>query len=47
MGTLMEAENMSLEITPAAMICGKGLAITGSIWFNDIFVTLIKWLLGE
>ena len=43
----MESETTTMNVVPAATVCGKGLAIAASIWFNDIFVTLLEWLLGE
>ena len=42
----MDAENIPLDAA-AASICGKGLAIAASIWFNDVFVDLLVLLLGE
>ena len=42
----MESDTTTMDLVPAAMICGKGLAIASSIWLNDIFVVLLEWLLG-
>ena len=43
----MDTENRAGDVVPAASICGKGLAIAASIWFNDVFVDLLVLLLGE
>ncbi len=43
----MESDTTPMDLVPAAMICGKGLAIAASIWFNDIFVVVLEWLLGK
>ena len=44
---LMEVDTTTMDVVPAAMICGKGLAIAASIWVNDIFVVVLEWLLGN
>ncbi len=42
----MEAKTTTMNVVPAAKICGKGLAIAASIWFSDIIEVVLEWLLG-